>query len=373
MSDAKFDTIVVEQVSLSQAKFFIKRAIRKQRPVFLWGGPGIGKSDIIFQIGRELKRPVIDFRLLLMDVTDLKGIPYYNPVLDRMVWAPPSELPLDEDSDAILFLDELNSAREEVQATAYQLTLNRRVGEHILGKNVAIVAAGNRLNDQAVVYNMPSALANRFMHFEMIPTYEDFKTYAMEQGFNPILLSYLEFSKGSLYRFSAETASRAWPSPRTWFALDDMLKLDEGEEQLTPIQLTKTCASCVGEAEAVRLAGWFENLSAGLPTIQSILDGSETKLSSDITVNIRHALIMILCHELRELYALCAEKNKLARWYSMANNFLEFVMGNYHDDLQIVTMRYAMKNYELDLDPMNCPAWIKFSTRHAETLKEIRT
>ena len=119
-------------VSPNEAKAAIRKCIKKQRPVFMWGPPGIGKSDIVKQIGEEQGREVIDVRLSLWEPTDIKGIPYFNPEEHTMTWAPPAELPTDPESTAILFLDELNSAAPATQAAAFQLVLNRRVGTYKL-------------------------------------------------------------------------------------------------------------------------------------------------------------------------------------------------------------------------------------------------
>ncbi len=137
-------------VSPNEAKAAVRFAMKVNRPVFMWGPPGIGKSDIIKQLGDEQDREVIDVRLSLWEPTDIKGIPFYNTQLNTMSWAPPQELPSDPDSTAILFLDELNSAAPATQAAAYQLILNRRVGTYKLPKGVSIVAAGNRETDKGV-------------------------------------------------------------------------------------------------------------------------------------------------------------------------------------------------------------------------------
>ena len=85
------------------AKRAIKHSIIKHRPIFIWGAPGIGKSDIVRQIGKELNREVIDIRLTLCsDASDLKGIPYHNKTLNVMSWAPPLDLPSDPNSTAII-------------------------------------------------------------------------------------------------------------------------------------------------------------------------------------------------------------------------------------------------------------------------------
>ena len=137
-------------VTPNEAKSALEHCIRLQRPIMMWGAPGIGKSDIVKQIGETQNREVIDIRLPLWEPTDIKGIPYYNSKDNNMVWASPAELPVDPKSTAIVFLDELNSAAPAVQAAAYQLILNRRVGQYVLPKGVSIVAAGNRDADKGV-------------------------------------------------------------------------------------------------------------------------------------------------------------------------------------------------------------------------------
>jgi len=158
-------------VSPNKAKASIRHALIKKRPIFLWGPPGIGKSDVVHQIAESLEAHVIDVRLSLWEPTDIKGIPYFDSNAGTMVWAAPGELPNEElasqHKNIVLFLDEMNSAAPAVQAAAYQLILNRKVGTYRLPDNVMIVAAGNRESDKGVTYRMPAPLANRFVHLEM--------------------------------------------------------------------------------------------------------------------------------------------------------------------------------------------------------------
>ena len=169
--------ISIRTVGPKSAKRAVQKAFKHNRPLFLWGPPGIGKSEIIHQIGSEIDAHVIDIRLSLWEPTDIKGIPYFDSNSNKMVWAPPTELP-DEVMAAkykkiILFLDEMNSAAPAVQAAAYQLVLNRRVGTYKLPDNVLIVAAGNREADKGVTYRMPAPLSNRFLHLEMRVDFDD--------------------------------------------------------------------------------------------------------------------------------------------------------------------------------------------------------
>ena len=71
----------------SRAKSAMRIAMKKKRPIFLWGPPGIGKSDIVAQVTDELPNShLIDIRLSLWDPTDIKGVPYFDSNIGKMVW-----------------------------------------------------------------------------------------------------------------------------------------------------------------------------------------------------------------------------------------------------------------------------------------------
>ena len=161
------DTLTVKS---SQVKNIALRAMLANRPLFIWGPPGIGKSELVESItysGSLGNAAMLDLRLALMEPTDLRGYPFRNPETNQMEWAPPADLPTAEFAaqydTVVLFLDELNSAPPSVQAAAYQLVLNRRIGQYVLPKNVRIIAAGNRETDRGVTFRMPAPLANRLL------------------------------------------------------------------------------------------------------------------------------------------------------------------------------------------------------------------
>ena len=155
-------------VTAVQARKSILQAFKVKRPIFLWGPPGIGKSELVESITNELGGVMYDLRLGQMEPTDIRGIPFYNKEIGKMDWAAPVDLP-DADTASqypvvVLFLDEMNSAAPSVQSAAYQLILNRRIGKYMLPDNVVMVAAGNRESDKGVTYRMPTPLSNRFVH-----------------------------------------------------------------------------------------------------------------------------------------------------------------------------------------------------------------
>ena len=163
-----------------------------QQPVFIWGGPGIGKSAVVRQLARKLAIPLQDVRALLLDPVDLRGLPYLGAD-GRSKWATPDFLP--KDGCGILFLDELNAAPAMVQASCYQLVLDRKLGEYTLPKDWAIVAAGNRDSDRAVTTRMPTPLRNRFVHLEFEVDLQEWSMWAIETGIRPEVIAFLRFRR----------------------------------------------------------------------------------------------------------------------------------------------------------------------------------
>ena len=330
----------------------IQKAISKRRPLFLWGAPGIGKSDIIKQIGDATKREVIDIRLPLWEPTDIKGIPYYNSDSKTMEWAPPAELPQDPDSKAIIFLDELNSAPPAVQAAAYQLVLNRRVGTYKLPAGVDIVAAGNRDGDRGVTYRMPKPLANRFLHLEMKPDFDDFQEWAVANKVHPEVLGYLGVAKQDLFDFDPKSASHAFATPRSWSFVSDLLQDDDIDSDT----LTDLVAGAIGDGLAVKFMA-ARKIAGKLPKAEDILSG-EVKTLEVKEVSAMYSLTISLCYELKDM----AEK-KVKNWDEKADNFFRYMMDNFATELVVMGAKVALTNYDLPLDASKMKNFDEFHKR----------
>lgn len=193
----------------------LELCIAARRPVFLWGGPGSGKSDVVAQVATRLNRELIDVRALLLDPVDLKGIPHITEDGDTR-FAPPNFLPKGK-GKYILFLDELNAAPPLIQASCYQLVLDRKIGEYTLPDGVSIVAAGNRETDRAVTSRMPSPLANRFIHLDFDVDLDDWVKWASTHNVQPELIAFLRYRPNLLYHFDPKkNTEKAFPTPRSW-------------------------------------------------------------------------------------------------------------------------------------------------------------
>lgn len=352
---------MAEQISTSrtvtpnEAKRALRKCIKIQRPVFMWGPPGIGKSDIVKQIGDEYEREVIDVRLSLWEPTDIKGIPYYNSTENTMSWAAPAELPTDPNSTAILFLDELNSAAPATQAAAYQLILNRRVGTYKLPDGVSIVAAGNRETDKGVTYRMPAPLANRFVHIELKTDYEDWLQWATANRVHEQVVGYVGFAKQDLYDFDPKAASRAFATPRSWSFVSELLQDDDLPENT----LTDLVAGAIGEGLAVKFMA-HRKVAKQMPKPEDILVGKVKKC--DIKeISAMYSLTVSMCYELQTAY-----EKKAKDWDSMADNFFGFMMDNFPTELVVMGAKVALTNYQLPFDASKLSNFDRFHDKYGK-------
>ena len=336
--------IVSRTVGPKAAKKSIRRAFKAQRPIFLWGPPGIGKSDIVKQLGDELDAHVIDIRLSLWEPTDIKGIPFFDANSGKMAWAPPIELPDAEVAkkykNIILFMDEMNSAAPAVQAAAYQLVLNRRVGTYRLPDNVLIVAAGNREADKGVTYRMPAPLANRFVHMEMAVDWDDYFSWAVDNKIHKDVVGFLTFSKKDLYDFDPRSGSKAFATPRSWSFVSELL-FDDDEDEST---LTDLVSGAIGEGLAIKFMA-HRKVASKMPNPTDILAGKVKKMDTK-EISAMYSLTVSLCYELKDA---CDKKAK--DWNSQVNNFFQFIMDNFETELVVMGTKLALTQYQLPLDP----------------------
>jgi hypothetical protein len=333
-------------VKISEASKLLVTAFKKHRPVFLWGPPGIGKSELVQSIGDSGalgNTLVIDMRLALFEPTDLRGYPVPDLASGVMKWLPPADLPTKETAEQydtiILFLDELNSAAPSVQAAAYQLILNRRIGQYRLPSNVVIIAAGNRETDKGVTYRMPKPLENRFVHFELRVDFADWLEWAVKNKIAADVVGYLTFCKADLYNFDPGSSSRGFATPRTWTFVSELLE-DAGDEQQTDL-----VAGCVGEGTAVKFMA--HRKSAGdLPNPEDVLDGKVKELKVK-EISAMYSMATSLCYELQTRNETGIADKNLDNFHKSFSNFISFMMDNFETEMVIMASRVAMQTYKL--------------------------
>ncbi|MCU0803677.1 MAG: MoxR family ATPase [Burkholderiales bacterium] len=273
---------------------FVAAAAGNHTPVMVWGPPGVGKSQIVGAIATRHRVPIVDLRLAQMEPTDLRGIPFREG--RHVVWAPPALLPdaSRHGQRGILFLDEITSAVPTVTAAAYQLILDRRLGEYRVPDGWAIFAAGNRHGDRGVTYTMPAPLANRFAHYEIEADLDDWVAWAHAHGIDPRLVGFLRFRPDLLFDFDPNRSGPAFPSPRSWeFASRALGKFGHDSALLA-----ESLKGSVGTAAGLAARAYIDHVDR-LPDIAAVAAGRVADVPAG--VELQYALAAALVRHVTRL------------------------------------------------------------------------
>jgi hypothetical protein len=243
-------------------------AMPVEQSIMIWGPAGVGKSAVVQQFAGDRNKKIFDVRLSMIDPTELKGIGVPDLENNKCRWLPAEFIPTEPNS--ILFLDEITTAPQMIQALAYQITLDRAVGSQPLPEDCLVICAGNRTTDRGVAYTMPSPLANRLFHLTVKAEIGSWRKWALASGIDARLVSFLTVKPDMLHAMTANNSGGAWPSPRSWAAANRVLN-----SHLTPAEMGIGIAGCVGvdaAKEFVRHCGEYEKYTK---KVMGILDGVE--------------------------------------------------------------------------------------------------
>lgn len=232
-------------------------------PILIHSSPGVGKSSIVREVARKLNIGFVDVRLAEMESVDIRGLPSVDKELGVMKWNAPDFWPRDPKSKGIIFLDEITSCDKSCQVAAYELILDRKIGDfYKVPDGWYIVSAGNLTTDRAVAMSMSSALSNRFMHVELEVDDAQWVKWAMTHDVHPSVTGFIQYRPMALFNMEKENLERGWPSPRSWERVSQMTKIYGSNENL----LRKIVYGLVGPAKGVefmefhRLNKSFDNI-----------------------------------------------------------------------------------------------------------------
>jgi MoxR-like ATPase len=299
--------------------------------------------EIIDQPGMTEDSPLDRFTVVLKDAN---GNPVEGKIQYRVKGA----------AKGILALEEFNSAPPSVQAASYQLVLDRRLGEYIVPDGVRIIAMGNRDTDKGITFKMADPVKNRFVHYEMRATFEDWERWAHSEGVNSQVIGYLTAFKHELFQHEPGSASRGFATPRSWTFVSDFLNANDGE--LPEMVALATFVGAIGDASGLKF-NEFRKISAQLPPPEEILSGRLTKMPTingqKVEVSLAYALTTTLCYELKEREERIRRvhgkdwdnNNDRKQWLKEADNFLLFIMQNFPPEIGIMGTRTAIQIHAL--------------------------
>jgi hypothetical protein len=303
------------EVKIGQAKKIIKDLYRAMKagvnvpPVLMISKPGEGKTSVGSQVAMEEKDGFISINSLVMNPVDFAGIPFPDSKKEYVRWLPPDIFPR-EDRDGkygILMIDEITSAPGAVQVVCQRLVLERKIGDVVIPPGWMIIAAGNRMNDRAVVYQMPSPLTNRFMRFEVTSDIDDWKEWALAKGIHHFVVGFLSMRPGLLNDFDpAKYVGGAFPTPRSWERVSELCHagLHTGDSFYTMV------AGLIGDGAAAEFTGYIK-IASEIPSLDDVL-AKKVSLKNIDEPSILYAIAEALI-------------DKVVKDHSLVKKFLEVV------------------------------------------------
>lgn len=233
------------------------------------GSPGVGKSAMAKQIAKMGNLKLVDVRLSTMTPEDLQGYPMRNG--NKATFTPFDLFPLEgeplpEGYDGwLVFFDELTSTGKPTQAAAYKIILDRMVGSFHLHPAAAMMAAGNKATDKAVVNQMSTALQSRLIHFDMDVSVPEWTEYAFRNNLDPRIIGFVNYLPSRLMDFRPDHQDKTFACPRTWEFLSRLVKGKEITERLGA-----RVAGTIGQGVAVEFISFAKEYER-LPKYKDII------------------------------------------------------------------------------------------------------
>lgn len=220
---------------------------------YLVGKPGVGKSDMVKLLCKNLGLKLIDCRLSLIDSVEIRGIPRVFEEEGVCKWYPPEFIPFkgikkfntDEyKKGGILFLDEMNRAKPDVLQAIFQLVRDRKVGDFELLDNWYIIAAGNLgQEDFTDVVEFDSALKDRLVFIEVEENIEEWTDWAKKENVYWPIISYLNAHPQNLHTLTENKEDKKFITPRTWVRLSNIIK--NRPKEMSEIEVIESIGRCV--------------------------------------------------------------------------------------------------------------------------------
>jgi hypothetical protein len=337
----KLATEDLKSYSIAKVKPSLEMLINLKIPTFIWGPVGVGKSDLLRQIAAEQERELTDIRLSQIDQLDLRGLPSPDSSGKTFGYLTPAFLPTDPNDTRIIFFDELNCAQPSIQAVAYQLILDRKIGDYTLPEGVAVVAAGNREGDRGITFRMPTPLLNRFVHLEVNYHAKTWQDWAKTSGINSAVIKYLAAHSKDIATFDPTLPHRAFATPRSWKRVSDILN-SLTELPKKPGNTYDAVYQCVCGAIGVPVANqFFRYLEIGqyCASLEDIVAGKGGVMH--VNGQERLSVLNSICNELAVYFEDSANTMNLDKavdndnFHCMVNNAFTYVKDNCDSNKEI--------------------------------------
>lgn len=214
--------------------------IERQRPIFLMGPPGIGKTAIMAQLANELGIGLVSYSMTHHTRQSALGLPFIQKKVYGGVEYTISEYTMSEiiaaiyemieqtgSKEGILFLDEINCVSETLAPAMLQFLQYKVFGQHKVPDGWVVVSAGNTAEFNHSVHDFDMATWDRLKRIEVEAEYGIWKEFAYKQNVHPAILTYLDAKKSDFYKVETTVDGKCFVTARGWCDLSDMIRIYE--------------------------------------------------------------------------------------------------------------------------------------------------
>ena len=214
--------------------------LSRQRPIFLIGAPGIGKTAIMEQIAQEMGIALVSYSMTHHTRQSALGLPFIKEkeyegrtfrvseyTMSEIIASVYEKMEATGVKEGILFLDEINCVSETLAPAMLQFLQYKVFGQHRVPDGWIVVTAGNPPEYNQSVREFDMVTWDRLKRIDVEPDYDVWHTWAVASGVHPAVTSYLDIRKDDFYRVEATVEGRSFVTPRGWVDLSDMIRLYE--------------------------------------------------------------------------------------------------------------------------------------------------
>ena len=214
----------------------------RQRPVFLMGPPGIGKTAVMAQIAGELGVGLLSYSMTHHTRQSALGLPFITKrvyggreydiseyTMSEIIASVYEVMEASNIREGILFLDEINCVSETLAPAMLQFLQYKTFGRHRVPDGWIVVTAGNPPEYNKSVREFDTVTWDRLKRIDVEPDFEAWKAFAYEKGVHPAVMTYLEARKDDFYSVEQTAGGKQFVTARGWVDLSDMLHLYESK------------------------------------------------------------------------------------------------------------------------------------------------
>jgi len=269
--------------------------LNSKYPVLLRGRHGVGKSQVVYQVAKNMRLPVVERRASQMTEGDLLGIPSPDGISingeQASKFRPFDWLVQACTEPVVLFFDEVDRATVEVRQGIFELTDSRKLAGWHLHEDTVICAAinGGEHGAQYQVGEMDPAELDRWTTFDIEPSVEDWLTWAKD-NVDELLWDFINQNRTHLEHMDDFEPGKVYPSRRSWDRLDQTLKQNDTYSEPRSSMVFNLASVFVGFEAAVALVDFIKNYSK-LVTVKDIVVDGKLELTETFGINDHSALV----------------------------------------------------------------------------------